>query len=32
MQMIFSSIYGSYVNYKKRNLDFKDGVFVGIGD
>ena len=31
MQMIFSSIYGSYVNYKKRNLDFKDGVFVGIG-
>lgn len=31
MQMIFSSVYGSYVNYKKRNLDFKDGVFVGIG-
>ncbi|WP_143422379.1 sulfite exporter TauE/SafE family protein, partial [Helicobacter pullorum] len=31
MQMIFSSIYGSYVNYKKKNLDFKDGVFVGIG-
>ena len=22
MQMIFSSVYGSYVNYKKKNLDF----------
>lgn len=31
MQMIFSSVYGSYVNYKKKNLDFRDGVYVGIG-
>ncbi len=31
MQMIFSSVYGTYVNYKKKNLDFKDGIYVGIG-
>lgn len=31
MQMTFSSFFGSYVNFKKRNLDLKDGVYVGIG-
>lgn len=31
MQMIFSSIFGSYINYKKRNFDLKDGIFIGIG-
>ncbi len=31
MQMVFSSIYGSYVNYKKHLLDFKDGLYVGVG-
>lgn len=31
MQMIFSSVYGSYVNYKQKNLDFKDGIYVGLG-
>lgn len=31
MQMIFSSVYGSYVNYKKKNLNFYEGVYVGIG-
>ncbi|CAM2963228.1 sulfite exporter TauE/SafE family protein [Helicobacter burdigaliensis] len=31
MQMIFSSVYGSYVNYKKRNLDFYEGFYVGVG-
>lgn len=31
VQMIFSSIFGSYLNYKKRNLNLKDGLFVGFG-
>lgn len=31
MQMIFSSVYGSYVNFKQNNLDFKDGIYVGLG-
>ena len=31
MQMIFSSVYGSYLNYKKKNLDFKSGLYVGLG-
>lgn len=31
MQMIFSSIYGSYLNYKQHNLDFKDGIYAGFG-
>lgn len=31
MQMIFSSVYGSYVNYKRKLLDIKDGLYVGFG-
>lgn len=31
MQMIFSSVYGSFINYKKGVLDLKDGIYVGIG-
>ncbi|WP_034288093.1 sulfite exporter TauE/SafE family protein [Helicobacter sp. MIT 11-5569] len=31
MQMIFSSVYGSYVNYKRKLLNVKDGIYVGIG-
>lgn len=31
MQMTFSSLFGSYVNFKKSNLDLKDGLYVGIG-
>lgn len=31
MQMIFSSFYGTYINYKQSYLDFKDGFYVGIG-
>lgn len=31
VQMIFSSIFGSYLNYKKKNLNVKDGLFVGFG-
>ncbi|MCI5969077.1 sulfite exporter TauE/SafE family protein [Helicobacter sp.] len=31
MQMIFSSIYGSYVNYKRKLLNAKDGIYVGLG-
>lgn len=31
MQMVFSSIYGSYLNYKKGSLLVDDGIFVGIG-
>ena len=30
-QMIFASIFGSYLNYKKKNLNIKDGIFIGIG-
>lgn len=31
MQMMFSSIFGSYMNYKKGNLNFEEGLWVGIG-
>ena len=31
MQMIFSSLYGSYVNYKHQLLDIKDGIYIGLG-
>ena len=31
VQMIFSSVFGSYLNYKKKNLNVKDGLFVGLG-
>ena len=31
MQMTFSSLYGSYINFKKKNLAFKDGLYVGLG-
>ncbi len=31
MQMLFSSFYGSYINYRRGVLRFGDGVFVGVG-
>lgn len=31
MQMVFSSIFGSYLNFKSKLLDFKDGFYIGIG-
>lgn len=31
MQMIFSSIFGSIINYKKKLLNIKDGIYAGIG-
>jgi len=31
VQMLFSSIYGSYLNYKKGNLEVNEGIWVGIG-
>lgn len=31
VQMIFASVFGSYLNYKKKNLHLKDGLFVGFG-
>ena len=31
MQMVFSSIFGSYVNYKNGMLKLGDGVFLGLG-
>lgn len=31
VQMIFSSIFGSYINFKKHLLNLKDGLFVGLG-
>lgn len=31
VQMTFSSIFGSYLNYKKGSLIFDDGIMVGIG-
>jgi len=31
LQMIFASIFGSYLNYKKKNLNFKDGLVIGLG-
>ena len=31
IQMVFSSIYGSYLNYRKGSLEFGEGLFVGFG-
>lgn len=31
MQMIFSSVYGTYINYKNNNLELNDGLYIGIG-
>lgn len=31
MQMLFSSMLGSYINYKTGKLKFNDGIYVGIG-
>jgi uncharacterized membrane protein YfcA len=31
VQMFFSSLFGSYLNYKKGNLKLNEGIFVGIG-
>ncbi|MBN2824715.1 MAG: sulfite exporter TauE/SafE family protein, partial [Campylobacterales bacterium] len=31
IQMVFSSIYGSYLNFKKGTLNLGDGLYVGIG-
>jgi uncharacterized membrane protein YfcA len=31
VQMIFSSVYGSYLNIKSKTLDIKDGLYIGIG-
>jgi uncharacterized membrane protein YfcA len=31
MQMVFSSIFGSYINYKKGLLKFNSGVYIGVG-
>lgn len=31
VQMIFSSLFGSYLNYKKGNLAIKDGFIAGFG-
>lgn len=31
MQMVFSSIFGSYINYRKGSLHLGEGVFVGFG-
>ncbi len=31
MQMVFSSIYGSYLNIKRGSLEFGEGLFVGFG-
>jgi len=31
VQMVFSSIYGSYLNYKKGSLIIGEGIFVGLG-
>ncbi|TQR61619.1 sulfite exporter TauE/SafE family protein [Campylobacter troglodytis] len=31
IQMIFSSVFGSYLNYKKKTLNVKEGLFVGFG-
>ncbi|MCX2683473.1 sulfite exporter TauE/SafE family protein [Campylobacter sp. MIT 21-1685] len=30
-QMFFAALFGSYLNYKKKNLNLKDGLFIGIG-
>ncbi len=31
VQMVFSSVYGSYINYKKGLLEINEGLWVGIG-
>ena len=31
IQMVFSSLYGSYLNYKKGSLSIDEGIWVGIG-
>ncbi len=31
VQMVFSSVYGSYLNYKKGNLVLNEGIWVGVG-
>ena len=31
VQMVFSSVYGSYLNYKKGSLVVGEGIFVGLG-
>jgi uncharacterized membrane protein YfcA len=31
MQMVFSSIYGSFLNFKNKLLEIKDGLIIGIG-
>ena len=31
VQMLFSSVYGSYLNYKKGKLEINEGLWVGIG-
>lgn len=31
VQMVFSSIFGSFVNYKNSSLKINDGIFVGLG-
>lgn len=31
MQMVFSSIYGSFLNYKKNKALLRDGIIIGIG-
>lgn len=31
MQMVFSSTYGTFLNYKKNKAILKDGIFIGLG-
>jgi len=31
MQMVFSSLYGSWLNHRKGNLNLKDGLIIGFG-
>ncbi|MFQ6342464.1 sulfite exporter TauE/SafE family protein [Campylobacter sp. VTCC 70190] len=31
LQMIFAAVFGSYINYKKKNLNLKDGIMIGLG-
>lgn len=31
VQMVFSSIFGSYLNSKNRTLNIKDGLYIGVG-
>jgi len=31
IQMVFSSLYGSYLNYKKGSLLIKEGIYIGLG-